>query len=164
MSGPKGGATRGKVCLRCDWSGETRASACPECGTVLYGMQPAKPKPPPPAGPERPPTRPASDVERPVAEALDDPSPPRPSRRRAWVAGIALAAVAASAIALVRATPPPGPQAATGPLPGLHGDLIYAAHDPAGWVLWTWDLATGVAAEGPHVEHPAELISASVST
>src|SRR5207247_4724804 len=47
------------------------------------------------------------------------------------------------------------------PLPGLRGSLVYASRDPAGWVLWSLDLATGAASQGPHVQHPIELVSAA---
>jgi hypothetical protein len=94
--------------------------------------------------------------------ARPEPSPTA-FRRRGWVAGIALAAVAASAITFIQIHAPSGPAATTGsgPVPGLTGSLVYAAHDPSGWVLWSWDLATGAASEGPHVEHPIQLVGAS---
>ena len=49
----------------------------------------------------------------------------------------------------------------TGSVSGLNGTLIYAAQDPQGWVLWTWDLQTGRVAPGPQVERPTSLVDAS---
>jgi hypothetical protein len=53
------------------------------------------------------------------------------------------------------------PAAAAGPIPGLGGSLVYAARDPRGWVLWSWDLASGRASAGPVVDHPVDLVNAS---
>ncbi len=33
-----------EVCLRCDWEGETKESACPNCGVLLYVLGAAQPK------------------------------------------------------------------------------------------------------------------------
>ena len=37
-----------RLCLRCDWAGETEGPACPRCGTPLYSMSRSKPTPAPP--------------------------------------------------------------------------------------------------------------------
>ena len=148
-----------QICLRCDWTGEAGGDTCPECGTVLYRIaspepevRPAVPKPPPAP-------QPTEDVFVPV---VDRSAPaPRGSRRRGWIVGIAVAAVAATAIATIHPGGSGRSVAPLAPLQGLRGSLVYAARDPAGWVLWSWDLATGTASEGPHVQHPIELVSAA---
>jgi hypothetical protein len=148
----------GQICLRCDWTGEAGGDTCPECGTVLYRMQAPQRQPPAPVW--RPPAPPpVEDVFVPVVER-SAPAPSR-SRRRGWIAGIAVAAVAATAIAALRGNAPEGTGAPRAPVPSLRGSLVYAARDPAGWVLWSLDLATGTATQGPHVEHPIELVSAA---
>jgi Concanavalin A-like lectin/glucanases superfamily len=40
-----------RLCLRCDWAGETEGPACPRCGTPLYSMSRSKPTPAPPEAP-----------------------------------------------------------------------------------------------------------------
>jgi hypothetical protein len=49
-----------RVCLRCDWAGETEEPACPRCGTQLYRMGRSEPTPAPP---EVPPARPDAPAE-----------------------------------------------------------------------------------------------------
>jgi hypothetical protein len=148
-----------QICLRCDWSGEAGGDTCPECGTVLYRMAspPHEDRAAVRKAPYAPP--PIEDVFVPVVER--SASAPRGPRRRSWIVGIAVAAVSATAIATIHPRAPSGPPAAHAPLQGLRGSLVYAARDPAGWVLWSWDLATGTASEGPHVQHPIELVSAA---
>jgi hypothetical protein len=85
----------------------------------------------------------------------------RGPRRRTWITGAAVAAVAATAVMTLHPRGSAAPTAPRAPLPGLRGSLVYAAHDPTGWALWSWDMATGAASQGPHVEHPIELVSAS---
>jgi hypothetical protein len=152
-----------QVCLRCDWTGQADSDTCPECGTVLYRMPEPRPSPPsrprPAPSPVGPPAPEGHDVFVPV---IDRSGPePNASRLRSWIVGVAVAAVAATAIAALQARPPSAPAAATGPIPGLRGTLVYAARDRDGWVLWSWDLATGRASGGPHLKHPVELVNAS---
>ncbi len=149
----------GQVCLRCDWTGEAGTSTCPECAAHLYRMPDPKPAPPAVRRPERAPVPPSPAVFVPVI----DRSPPEPtvSRRRGWVVAIAVATVAATAIATTQLGSPISPAATAGPIPGLQGSLVYAAHDPGGWVLWSLDLASGRASGGPHVDHPVDLVNAS---
>jgi hypothetical protein len=147
-----------QVCLRCDWSGEAGASACPECGSSLYRMPPPRP----PSPPVRP--RPASPPHEDVFVPVIDRTPPEPAPRgwsARWVAAVAIAAVAAIAVAGTQLGAPAEPAAPQGPLPGVQGSLVYAARDREGWVLWSWDLVTGQATPGPHVDHPVDLVSAS---
>jgi hypothetical protein len=154
-----------QVCLRCDWTGEAGTSTCPECGTGLFRMPPPeqKPKPERTAQPRRPrtvaPPPPADDVFVPVIDR-SLPEPER-ARRRVRRVAIAVAAIAATAIATLQLRSPATPAAAHGPLPGVQGSLVYSARDRDGWVLWSWDLSTGVASKGPHVDRPVELVSAS---
>ncbi len=49
-----------RLCLRCDWAGETEEPACPRCGAPLYRMGRSEPAPAPP---EVPPARPDAPAE-----------------------------------------------------------------------------------------------------
>jgi Concanavalin A-like lectin/glucanases superfamily len=46
-----------RLCLRCDWAGETEADACPRCGAPLYrmGSEQTRPRPAAPNAPAEPP-------------------------------------------------------------------------------------------------------------
>jgi dipeptidyl aminopeptidase/acylaminoacyl peptidase len=81
-----------RVCLRCDWTGETDGPACPKCGAALYRLaESTTPREvtPPPAQPQPAGDRiPGSPIE--VARAESGP-PARPvaaSRRRGLIAGV----------------------------------------------------------------------------
>jgi len=149
-----------KLCLRCDWSGETRSNRCPECGTGLF----ASPKP----------QRVRHGMQRSGAPRLSDspgtpeappstrPTSPHPrSRSRGWVASGLMGFVAIGAFVFIRSHTPAATTPSTAAAPGADGTLIYAARDQRGWALWTWDLRTGRVAPGPHVEQPTNLIDAS---
>jgi hypothetical protein len=69
--------------------------------------------------------------------------------------------VTATAIVALHRGAPEASGAPDASLVGLRGSLVYAARDPGGWVLWSWNLATGTAKQGPHVRHPIELVSAA---
>ena len=58
-----------RVCLRCDWTGETDGAACPRCGAALYRVpEPTTPREFTPA--PRPQPQPAGDpVPSPPVEA-----------------------------------------------------------------------------------------------
>ena len=151
-----------KVCLRCDWSGETSSSTCPECGTGLF-VSASRETP-------RPAHRPISIPQR--RDRVDEPAeePPssgrtprdRRSRSRAWITSGLVAAVAVGAFVFITShTPAATPTTSIGSSAGLDGTLIYAARDPHGWALWTWDLRTDRVARGPRVQQPTNLIDAS---
>jgi len=151
-----------KLCLRCDWTGATRSSSCPECGAGLFTSTPREARHPAP-GPSR--TRELRD---PVDVPSADPSSPRSgaggtrSRSGGWITSGLLAALAAGAFLFISShTPAATPATPNGAESGLAGTLIYAAQDPRGWVLWTWDLQTGRVAPGPHVDQPTNLVDAS---
>ena len=112
-----------RVCLRCDWTGETDGMACPRCGAALYRLQePTTPRevtPVPrsqrhPAGGPMPssPFEAAQDVER------VPPAAPVSGRRRAVIVG-ALTVVAVGVVTTVwsfdRTQTPADSAAATGP-------------------------------------------------
>jgi hypothetical protein len=151
-----------KLCLRCDWTGETRSTSCPECGARLFTSAPRDTRHATP-GPTR--TRERGDrVDVPSPEPPESrPSPGRTrSRSRGWITSGLVAAVAAGAFLFISAhTPAATPVASNGPASGLDGTLIYAAQDPHGWVLWTWDLRAGRVAPGPRVAQPTNLVDAS---
>ncbi|MDP9300923.1 MAG: hypothetical protein M3P10_08640 [Actinomycetota bacterium] len=100
--------------------------------------------------------------------APEDPPSARPRfrntrpRSRGWITSGLVAVIAAGAFVFISShTPAATPATPNGPASGLDGSLIYAAQDPQGWVLWTWDLRTGQVAPGPHVEQPTDLVDAS---
>ena len=162
MKGPR-------LCLRCDWEGETDAPRCPECGAPLF--RPSAPEP------RRRPTTdgglgagsttnaasasPSWSVEtpRPLADDPDGATPARPTpKARATALVVAGALVlTGSAFAWIQAhTPPPA-----APATGLKGTLVYAVPVGDDWArLWRWDLESNVVAEGPKIRDPVELVNA----
>ena len=152
----------GKLCLRCDWTGETRSSSCPECGAGLFTSAS-----PDPRHATLAPTRPAERRDRidvlPAGPPPARPSPGRTrSRSRGWITSGFVAGIAAAAFLFISShTPTAVPATSNAAASGLDGTLIYAAQDPRGWVLWTWDLQTGRVAPGPRVEQPTNLVDAS---
>jgi hypothetical protein len=145
-----------RLCLRCDWTGETDATVCPSCGTVLFRPPRSAAKAVPRADPvvEQSP-RPRVDPFPPAAD--DRPSIEPTSRPRVTAAVVAAVVLTIAAFAWVRGhTPPPAP-----PATGLPGRLVYAVADRDGWSrLWTWDLEANAAIEGPRVREPVELVNA----
>lgn len=88
-----------RVCLRCDWTGETDGAACPKCGAALYRL-PASTDPrevtPPPRAQPHPGRHPMPSS--PVEAARDDESvPPAGSvaARRRWAVIVVALTVAA---------------------------------------------------------------------
>jgi hypothetical protein len=136
-----------RVCLRCDWAGDTDEPACPRCGAPLYRIGRSEPKPAPP---EAPPARPD-----PPAEVPGTRGAVAAAERGRWrVIALALTLTAVFAFALTRggetdpggrdqaradvATPadPAVPSLPTdssaGPLPPCSGDAATpAAPEPA---------------------------------
>jgi hypothetical protein len=151
-----------KICLRCDWSGETRSKGCPACGADLFALAPREKA--------RPVTRQRGPRRRSVAgEAPPEEVPSaRPNgrrtraRSRGWITSGVVGAIAAGAFVFVTVhTPAPTTAAPNGPSSGLSGTLIYAAQAADGWTLWTWDLRSGRVAPGPRVGRPTNLVDAA---
>ena len=84
-----------RVCLRCDWAGDTDEPACPRCGAPLYRIGRSEPKPAPP---EVPPARPD-----PPAEVQGTRGAVAAAERGRWrVIALALTLTAVFAFALTR--------------------------------------------------------------
>jgi hypothetical protein len=136
-----------RVCLRCDWAGDTDESACPRCGVPLYRSGRSEPKPAPP---EVPPARPDAPAEVPGTRGAVVAA----ERGRWRVIALALTLTAVVAFALMRGgdTDPGGREQARadaetpadpavpslptepspGPLPPCSGDAATpAAPEPA---------------------------------
>ncbi len=162
MKGPR-------LCLRCDWEGETDAPRCPECGAPLFRPSAPEPRRRPttdgalgagsttnaaPASPSWP-----VETPRPLADDPDGATPARPTpKARATALVVAGALVlTGSAFAWIQAhTPPPA-----APATGLKGTLVYAVPVGDDWArLWRWDLESNVVAEGPKIRDPVELVNA----
>jgi hypothetical protein len=84
-----------RVCLRCDWAGDTDESACPRCGAPLYRSARSEPKPAPP---DVPPARPDAPAEVPGTRGAVASA----ERGRWRVIALALALTAVVAFALTR--------------------------------------------------------------
>lgn len=150
-----------KICLRCDWSGETRSKTCPACGTDLFASEPRERARRDTRQPDE--RRRSANAHVPPEEMPPEPSAPRTrARSRGWITSGLVGVIAVGAFVFITAhTPATTPASPNGPASGLDGTLIYAAQDPHGWVLWTWDLRTGRVAPGPQVERPTSLVDAS---
>ena len=146
-----------KECLRCDWSGSTSGSACPNCGATLF--RPAQ---------ARVPRRPTS-VSAGTAPPPDDAVPPTPiqgapdehddRRRRALVIVITGLVLVASTTWFVRRHGTD--QAPASSLP-RSGTIVYAVDDGQGWSrLWQWSLESGRVRPGARVREPTALVNAS---
>src|SRR4029450_8269326 len=112
-----------RVCLRCDWTGETNGETCPRCGAALYrSPEPTVPREVTP--PPRPQPEPTGDRTHssPIEADQDDESVPPPAppagQGRALVVG-ALTVVAIGVVTTVwsfdRTQTPADSAAATGP-------------------------------------------------
>ena len=95
-----------RVCLRCDWTGETDGETCPRCGAALYRI-PESTKPRKVTPPAHPQPHPASEPmpSSPIEMAEDDESVPpavpvAANRRWAVIAGGALAVAAVWVVAM----------------------------------------------------------------
>jgi hypothetical protein len=156
------------TCFRCDWTGETDAAACPNCGTSLYpspsepvaGRDPAAP----PRASREEDTRPSA---RPRAQylarsaAADGPGAPAPRRSHQFAAFVALALfLTGGAWWFLRSHEVPGAgDPAASPPP--EGHLVYTAGEPGSQRLWSWDPRTGIASPGPALEgEVTQLVSA----
>jgi hypothetical protein len=60
-----------RLCLRCDWTGETDEGTCPRCGAPLYLTERSRPAASPPAVPEARSQRPQADASRSQGAAID---------------------------------------------------------------------------------------------
>ena len=113
-----------RVCLRCDWTGETDGAACPKCGAALYRL-PASAEPREVTPPPRPQPHPAGHPmpSSPVEAARDDESVPpavpvAASRRWAVIVGaltVATVWIVATGGPFGRTQTPADSGAATGP-------------------------------------------------
>lgn len=74
------GGMTARVCLRCDWHGETKESACPNCGVQLYVLG-ARPHAAPARNDRELKKGRSSPANAPVPEPLPSPAEPRPSPR-----------------------------------------------------------------------------------
>lgn len=176
-----------KVCLRCDWEGETRGPDCPSCGTRLWVPRRAgEPRGRRWRGPslrrQRRPRGPRAQAEAFAPEVEPAPAPSLPShpdairepepevvsapgsrrdRRRAVIAVLVVAAVAvAAAIAVREGTPVPVDPVAR----GIGGRLLYAITDdadPSFHRIWIWDMTAGTYTRGPRLPEPIQLFSAA---
>ena len=152
---------RPKLCLRCDWSATSTASACPRCGAPLF--RPAAPGvrrhgraasgPTPGVVPEPPPEPPPL-----LPPTISVGATAHGRRRRALalvVAGLVLAATG-----WVLRGGEAGPAGGDGI--SLSGTLIYSVGDGPGWArLWRWNLETGRVGPGPRIREPTTLVNAS---
>ncbi len=164
-----------KVCLRCDWEGETSGRACPECGAGLWTPSAAA-EPKSPARFARARARMAARAERNQQIATGVVSaapqvgpeqgrvleaPDRRARGLGWISGAAIVVVAVVAVVVIRAgTPQKTPLASTA---FVGGRILYVAPDPTinASRLWVWNLETGLVQAGPRVENPVSLLDAS---
>ena len=173
-----------KVCLRCDWEGETGSRTCPDCGTPLW-----LPNRPDDERARRGPLAwwrgrrrarvPTAEVVRTAPEVLPPSAEPLPShpeivrdespemvaaardrRRVALTVGIVVVA-ALVVFAIIRAASPT-PVDPVGQAVG--GRLAYAIRDdadPQFWRIWIVDLSTGTYARGPRLLEPRSLARAT---
>jgi len=146
-----------KECLRCDWSGSTSGSACPNCGATLFWPAQAR-------APRR-----STSVSTEPAPSPDDAVPSAPTqgmaderddrRRRALalvITGFVL--VAATAWFVRRQGAEPAPASSVPP----SGTIVYAVDDGQGWSrLWQWSLESGRVRPGARVREPTALVNAS---
>ncbi len=160
-----------RVCLRCDWSGDTKAVACPSCGAPLFApagadrrAEPARrgPRLSRLRGGERGPD--PGQTPSPTGPASQDAAPATTSdRSTAGRIGMALLLVAAVAGVIVVQSNTKDPNAPSGRIEGMRGVLLYVDPDPATGRsrLWLWNLETGGIREGPEIATPTEIVDAS---
>ena len=121
----RGGDAGERVCLRCDWTGETDGAACSRCGAPLYRVQ--EPTTPPEAVPApRPRAQPAGDpMPRSSVDMVQDdesvpPAVPVATSRRWWVIGggafMVAAVLIAGTVGLSERTQGPAEEVKTGPV------------------------------------------------
>ena len=146
------------TCFRCDWSGDTAAATCPECGAPLYrSVSPDRGRR---AGPA-----PTAPMVREETEELGDPSGrPRsaPSNPRTI---LLIAGAVFSVIGLLwwGGAVDPGAERVDGSAPTspeTGGQLIYAVPSGDGTArLWRWDLVTDRVTRGPFIRSPLALVN-----
>jgi hypothetical protein len=132
-----------KLCLRCDWSGDTAADVCPTCGAGLFTRGRAK------------------------VDAANDRQAPVPARHegrteRSWKGVLAVALIVAFAIGAVLFVQRHTPSAATAASmsTGRHGFLLSSSRQGDGVRMWVWDLDANTAVPGPLLDGvPEELVS-----
>jgi len=131
-----------RLCLRCDWSGETADQDCPRCGAGLFAPRRAE------AGPDQP---------RVAAPVASEGSVERSWRSR--VAVVLIVAIAIGAVAFVQRHTPRASVAAVPVSTGRHGFLITPTRADDGVRLWIWNLDTNTASPGPLLDAvPEELV------
>jgi hypothetical protein len=144
------------TCLRCDWEGETSASACPRCRAPLYRVAPSEREPR--AAPHPTPT--------PLVEPMSALSPASGPERSSPRAILLITAVVFSLVAflLSRGRLDPGPPGGGGPPSPVSrltgGRLVYTV--PVGDEMarvWRWNLATEEVSKGPLVRAPVALVN-----
>ena len=166
-----------RVCLRCDWEGETDAPGCPRCGAELY--RPAAPRSGPPSSPAAPDGRRAGRAPSPRdGPSPEEPAEPEPRHRylaeeavggrqpgRRGRSSAALSVVVALVLAagvwwfLHAHEVPRDPSATPPPAPG--GRLVYVSGGPASQRLWIWDPRSDVVQQGPALDGQVlQLVSA----
>jgi hypothetical protein len=170
------------VCLRCDWTGETKRSSCPRCGVRLF-------RPVRRPGATRPRTRPfraspeatraaAAEQTRSSTAAPREPSTahgetydslpdlasgPAVSTARVWPKVCALAVTALLLVRVVISswTSWTSERAPTSILPTREsGRLVYATDVAPKWQrLWTVDLASAHVTRGPRIPETSDLLA-----
>ena len=161
-----------RLCLRCDWQGETRAAICPNCAAPLYVVGDHRPEGAgvPVRGHSEERSREAASTAS-MAPSGTPPRPPdpppsptnlvEPSRRSALAFVLVALALTVTLGSWLNAHKE-RPAGAESTRRDLTGTLVYAAPDGQGWSrLWRWDLATGLVAQGPRVRTAIELVNAS---
>jgi len=157
-----------KTCLRCDWQGPTKATTCPNCAAPLYvvGTPPSEGAGVQAGGHPEERSREAAST---ASMGPPDPPPPpatplEPSSRstRSAISFVLAALVLTVALgSWLNAHKEPAASAASTQV-DLTGTLVYAVPDGEGWSrLWRWDLATGLASQGPRVRTAIDLVNAS---
>jgi hypothetical protein len=97
---PAAGGIMAKVCLRCDWQGETKESGCPNCRVPLYVLGVAQPKAArPPAPDDRP--EPIHQAAPSLTSRVDPPLSPRADAWYRTFEGSAGAFVVAALVLIV---------------------------------------------------------------
>ena len=169
----------GAVCLRCDWTGETKRSSCPRCGVRLFRpvRRPGATRPRTRrfrASPEATraaaaePTRSSTAAPREPNTAHGetyDPLPdlasgPAVSTTRVWPKVCALAVTALLLVRVVISSWT-SERAPTSTLPTREsGRLVYATDVAPKWQrLWTVDLASGHVTRGPRIPGTSDLLA-----
>lgn len=171
------------VCLRCDWRGDGRPTACPRCGEPLFRPEPprrARRSSPLPDGTDVGAVHDVADAPRHDVARHDAPRDhddaafaPRGSRVGAVALPVAfLLVIVVVTIATGGAADeaPVGPSDADvasssvgPPPPPLSGSLVYSRLSPSAdrVQLWLWDLADHEVDEGPIVAKPVQLVAST---